>query len=467
MLDLSSLDEKGLRALQESLTPRSNKYIPVTPTPKQTAALLTNGIKEMLYGGAAGGGKSVFLLNAALQYVDIPNYSAILFRKTFSDLMLPGALIPMSQEWLNPFLQSGEVVWRDKDHRYTFLESGATLSFGYLDAVNDHLRYQGAEFQFIGFDECTQIVPEQYRYLFSRLRKKKALEVPLRVRATANPGGQFGEYYYQRFFVENEDKKRIFISAGLKDNPYLDAEAYHEALSELDDITRAQLEDGDWEIRPKGDLFDKDWILSIPQSAIPTNSRFVRFWDLASIDPKYRKKNTNKAEPDWTVGFKLGMKDGYYYITNIIKVQMKPGDIEKLIKATAIEDGYSCAIRIEEEGGSSGAFNIDNFCRKILPGYDIMGVKPVVSKIERARPVAAACQCGNVFIGDKCMNTLAFFTQINAFPSPNSKDDIVDGFSGAFTHFRPTTSITKAPEPIRDVPASEGSFWRSNSMANY
>ena len=75
-----------------------------------------------------GGGKSVYQLAAALQYVDTPGYNAILFRKTFADLMLPGALIPMSQEWLAPFLKSGEVVWKDKDKRYIFKESGATLS---------------------------------------------------------------------------------------------------------------------------------------------------------------------------------------------------------------------------------------------------------------------------------------------------------------------------------------------------
>lgn len=151
-LDFSSLNEEQLQMLQSALTPKMTKYIPITPTPKQTAALLMNNVRELLYGGAVGGGKSVYQLAAALQYVDTPGYNAILFRKTFADLMLPGALIPMSQEWLAPFLKSGEVVWKDKDKRYIFKESGATLSFGYLDTANDYFRYQGAEFSYIGFD---------------------------------------------------------------------------------------------------------------------------------------------------------------------------------------------------------------------------------------------------------------------------------------------------------------------------
>ena len=196
-----------------------------------------DAIKELLYGGAAGGGKSVFLLAAALQYADCPDYAAILFRKTFSDLTLPGALIPMSKEWLAPFMERGEVHWADKDKKYTFKESGATLNFGYLESKDDHFRYQGAEFQFIGMDECTHILPESYRYLFSRLRKKKANPIPLRFRASANPGGQYGEYYYERFFVDNKDDTgrsiRLFLPSGLSDNPHLDADAYREALAEI------------------------------------------------------------------------------------------------------------------------------------------------------------------------------------------------------------------------------------------
>lgn len=448
-IDLNGID---LQQLQGALTPRLTKYIPYDPTPKQRAFLLMNGTKEILYGGAAGGGKSVAQLMAALQYVDIPGYSAILFRKTYADLSLPGALIDMSKQWLMPFVESKEVKWSEKEKQYVF-PSGATLNFGYLESANDCYRYQGAEFQYIGMDEVTHIDPANYRYLFSRLRKPKTLQVPLRFRATANPGGQFGEYYYQRFFVEGKDAGRIFIGAGIDDNPYLDAEAYKESLAELDPIERERLLNGNWEIKASGDMLNRHWFQIVPASEVPLAARYVRYWDMAATDPK-KRKSKNKRDPDWTVGFKLAMHNGMYWIVDIERVQKTPGDVELLIKENALRDGFSCAIRMEQEPGSSGAAVIDRYARGVLQGYDFMGVTSTGSKVERARNASAAAQMGNVFITHNCRNMLPFLDECDLFPF-GIHDDTVDGFSGAFNYFRPS-SVVRVPSGIKKT---GGSYW--------
>ena len=239
-------------------------YVPHTPFVPQHVFLALDelGIEEALYGGAAGGGKSDALLTAALKYVDIPGYAALLLRKSYSDLALPGAIMDRSKEWLH----ETDARWSEVDKKWTF-PTGATLSFGYLQSANDKYRYQGAEFQMVGFDELTQFDETDYRYLLSRLRRPSEgplSHVPLRMRAATNPGGRGHRWVKRRFIDQLSDpddpvdtptkaRRRVFIPAKLRDNPATDRAAYAEKLAGLDPQTRAQLLDGDWNAREPGD----------------------------------------------------------------------------------------------------------------------------------------------------------------------------------------------------------------------
>src|SRR4051812_33400537 len=103
------------------------KFCPLFPTSKQ-AEFLASGHQEVLFGGASGGGKSTALLMAATQYLDIPEYRAIIFRKHFVDLSLPGSLIEQADSW---FWGLPGVKWSASGRMWTF-PSGATLKFSYL-----------------------------------------------------------------------------------------------------------------------------------------------------------------------------------------------------------------------------------------------------------------------------------------------------------------------------------------------
>lgn len=403
---------------------------------------------------ACGGGKSIGQLMGALQYVDIPGYSAILFRKTYADLSLPGALISIAKQWLYKYVETGEVHWSDKEKKFTF-PSGATVAFGYLDAADDHLRYQGAEFQYIGVDECTHILPASYTYMFSRLRKSDALPdfVPLRFRATCNPGGMYGEYYYQRFFVEGPAAKRVFISAGIDDNPHINKAEYVEALNELDPVTRAQLLDGNWNVKESGNMFDRLWFPTISLLEIPQYVTRVRYWDMASSDPT-KTSNRKLKDPDYTASVKLSYAQGIYYIENIVRFRKKPRETEEIIQRTADSDGYTVAIRMEQEPGSSGEITTDHYARNILNGYNFMGIRSTGSKIERAAPASAAAQSGRVFIARTCLNITPFFDEAELFPN-GAHDDMVDAFSGAFNYFRKNIS-GKMPGSMR---SGRTSYW--------
>jgi predicted phage terminase large subunit-like protein len=263
----------------------------------------------------------------------------------------------------------------------------------------------------------------------------------------------FGEYYYQRFFVDGKENGRIFISAGLDDNPHLDADQYKEALAELDPVEREQLLHGNWQIKANGDLLDRHWFTIVPHHEIPANASRVRFWDLAGTDPS-KRKGRNKRDPDWTVGFKLAHYQGIYWIEDIIRIQKKPLEIEETIKAAAAIDGYSCAIRMEQEPGSSGIITIDHYARNVLAGYDFAGVTSTGSKVERSRAASAAAQAGRVMVSDRCRNMLPFFDEADLFPY-GAHDDTIDGFSGAFNHFRSPT-LMRVPTGLKK---SGGSYW--------
>ena len=246
MVDLDAAIEPFLEA-----TVRQNPYVPIQPTVPQLAFLALQHT-EALYGGAAGGGKSVALLAAALQYVDQPGYHALLLRRTFRDLSQAGALIQLSQLWL----AGTAATWSGQDKRWTF-PSGATLTFGYCEHEADVYQYQGAQVAFIGVDELTQWPEFAYTYLFSRLRRPVDATFPLRMRAASNPGG-IGHSWVRKRFILGGTEDRIFVPAKLDDNPHLDRETYLRGLTELDPITYAQLRHGDWSATHTGGVFAAD-----------------------------------------------------------------------------------------------------------------------------------------------------------------------------------------------------------------
>jgi len=377
--------------------------------------------KEAFYGGAAGGGKSDALLMAALQYVDVPGYNAIIFRRTYSDLSLPGALMDRSQDWLAPT----DAKWSDLDKKWSF-PSGATLSFGYLENEGQKYRYASSEFQFIGWDELTQFAETQYSFLFSRLRRNTTQTdngIPLRVRAAANPGGPGHEWVRNKFIVN--PGSRIFIPAGLVDNPYLNREEYEESLMELDHLTRQQLMYGDWEAQLEGTLFNRDWFKIIDQVPEGVELRKkVRYWDLAATEEK------PGADPDFTVGCLLGIgDDGRYYILDIARFRGSPGEVETRIAKQALIDGRSVEIYMEQEPGSSGVNTIHHYRRRVLRGYVFRGIKTTGSKVERARPVSSTAEDEDyVMIRANWNHT--FLDEITAFPL-SMHDDQVDALSGA------------------------------------
>lgn len=433
-IDLSKIRNSDLLQLQKMLTPKITKFIPHTPTPKQTAFLLLDN-KEAFYGGAAGGGKSDALLMAGLQYVDVPGYAGIIFRKSYADLTKPGALIDRSHEWLGKFPE--DCRWVDKEKKWEFFSKAkgykeviSILQFGYMENYNDRLNYQGGEYQFIGFDELTHFGLDNYLYLFSRLRRLKNTYIPLRVRGASNPpDDDQGMWVKKRFIDEGVKHNRIFIPAGLDDNPYLDRAEYEESLNVLDPVLRKRLRDGDWQITRKGNMFKREWFQVV--DVLPPNRKRLRWWDMAATDEEASKKKNKSGEPDFTVGFLLSEYDGIFYIEDIVHERLAPAGTEQLQKNTAISDGYSTVIREEQEPGSAGIGVTDNKKRHLFMGYNYDAIKSTGNKAQRASLASAAAEHGLIKIYKNCRNIEEFYLEAEIFPG-GIHDDMVDGLSGSY-----------------------------------
>lgn len=405
------------RLLKARDGPKRIPFCPQEPTERQSAFLKLK-CREALFGGAAGGGKSSALLMAALQYVDVPGYAAIIFRRSYTDLALPGALMDRAREWLH----GSRAHWNDKEKTWTF-PSGATLTFAYLENENDKFRYQSTELQFIALDELSQFSETQYTYMFSRLRRLQGVSIPIRMRAGSNPGGVGHEWVRDRFVKCAPSEDRVFVPAQLEDNPHLDIAEYEASLAELDELTYQQLRHGDWDVRPDGRMFKREWFEIV--DAVPANLRWVRFWDFASSEPK------EATDPDYTVGLKMGAAvRGAFYIADVRRERNAPADVEEMVAGAAEEDGRGVPQWIEQEPGSSGVSLVSHYIRNVLRGYACHAYRNTGSKATRAAPLAVQAKAGNVKLLRGAWNG-PWLDELVAFPTKGIHDDQVDAASGA------------------------------------
>jgi predicted phage terminase large subunit-like protein len=409
--------EVKVKALHDALcVALSHGWIPHQPSPKQYRFLMLPD-DEAFFGGAAGGGKSDALLMGAIMFCHLPDYHAILFRKTLEDHKLSSGLIPRSKTWLKD-----KARWDGQSHVWTF-PSGSTISFGYLSSIDDHFRYQSSEFQYVGFDEQTHIPENQFRYLFSRLRRLKSQNhIPVRMRGAGNPDGMYVRYVKRRY-VDYETAEAPFVPARIEDNPGLDKECYLDSLSRLDPITRERLQNGNWDISDQGSMFRRAWFEIVED--YPKDCKMVRYWDKAATAPARGK------DPDWTVGVLMTKKAGVFYIVDVQRFRGTPQTNENRIRRTAEVDGREVEIFMEQEPGSAGKSDIDHYARRILVGYAFReGVRNTGSKETRAGPLSSAAEHGNVKIARGSWNR-DFLDECELFPCGHH-DDQVDAASGAF-----------------------------------
>ena len=223
-------------------------------TEKQEEFIEANAF-EVLFGGAAGGGKSYGQLIDALIYaLKYPRSKQIIFRRTYPELFQ--SIIRASLE-----LYPRDACEYKESKKYWQFKNGSIIDFGYCQYENDVYQYQSAEYDIIRFDELTHWTEFMYVYLISRCRGTNGY--PKHIKSTTNPGGIGHTWVKARFIdlgepnkvyeviLENKRKStRIFIPSFVQDNLFMmeSDPDYINRLELLPEKEKQALLYGDWDI---------------------------------------------------------------------------------------------------------------------------------------------------------------------------------------------------------------------------
>lgn len=423
----------------------------------------------VIYGGAAGGGKTYALLLEALRHKDVKGFGGVIFRKNFTQITAEGGLWDASNKI---FSQVPDAHSRKTPKYHWRFYSGAKLHFAHLDREEDLQAWQGTEIAYLGFDELTHFTKHQFLYMLSRNRS--TCGVKPYVRCTCNPDsdswvaefiswwidqdtgypirersgivrymcvlnnvirwGDSPEELEKEYNIPSTDCKSVtFIASRLEDNKILmqSDPSYLSNLKAMTEVDMERLLYGNWKIKAQAGRFFKrtqipvdGYLTQIPDDVL----YWCRAWDLAATD------EDENGDADYTAGVLIGRrKNGRFIVADVINQQIKAGDVEKLIQMTAISDrnkyGYNYRVRLPQDPGAAGKIVAKQYLNN-LSGFDVKKESVSGGKQLRATPFAAQWQNGFIDILVAPWNE-DYFSQLESFPE-SKHDDMVDASSDAF-----------------------------------
>lgn len=446
-----------------SKTPDRPQRREIKAQPGPQTVFLSTSADIAIYGGAAGGGKSYAELLEATRHSGNANFGAVIFRRTYPQIMAEGGLWDTSMD-IYPALgaqpSESKVEWK--------FPSGATVSFRHLQYDASVLEWQSSQIPLLMYDELTHFSEYQFFYMLSRNRS--ACGVRPYVRATTNPDpdswvARFISWWIDpntgyaipersgkvRWMVRKgkklmwfdskeaalpfcpteagvivPPKSVTFIAASVHDNQILlkADPGYVGNLVSLPEVEREQLLKGNWKIRRQaGSYFNRNWFEIV--DVAPQFGQDVRYWDRAATE------KTEDNDPDATAGVKLRKSpEGVYYIMDVKRIFERPLGVKQAIMNTASQEP-DCAIRLEQDPGQAGIAEVEHLIRE-LAGYNVGAVRVSKDKVTRCLPASAQAQAGNIKLVRGDWNE-DFLNELDGFDGDKDKhDDQVDALSGAF-----------------------------------
>lgn len=445
----------------------------IRPQDGPQTMFLSSEADIVVYGGAAGGGKSWGLLLEPIRYKNIPGYNATIFRTQFTDLIKPGSLWEESYKLYEnvkgaiPKLGDRQWAFRDKSGNIR-----SKVTFAYINEQNMQ-NYKGSQLCMIGYDELCDFSEKVFFFMLSRNRSTCGV-IPY-IRATCNPDpdswvAEFISWWIdpqtgyaipersgvirwmirrdekiywadskeelcERFgLVSEEDKMEprsvTFIASSVYDNKELLRvnPQYLGNLKAMAEVERERFLNGNWKIKPAAGLYFRRNQVKVVTEA-PDDIQFVvRGWDIAATE----KTATN--DPDFTAGVLIGRrKNGKFVVLDVVNQRVSAGNVETLLVNTSLSDrarfGRLYRVRLPIDPGAAGKIAADAYIKK-LAGFSVEAERVTGSKILRATPFATQWQNGNIEVLAAEWND-SYFSQLEFFPD-SKHDDMVDASADAF-----------------------------------
>lgn len=419
----------------------------------------------VIYGGAAGGGKTYSLLLECLRHIDNPDFGAVIFRRQSNQITNTGGLWDTAVGMYSPL---GAYI-RNNPYPQVIFRSGAKITFNHLQLERDVYAWQGSQIALIAFDELTHFTESQFVYMMSRNRS--LCGVKPYIRATTNPDADSWvaefiswwidqdtgypiqersgviRYFYRLdgnfLWADTVDelvekysadpklcKSVTFIASSVFDNKIL-LEANPEYLANLNGLNiveKERLLRGNWKIRPSAGLYFKRENVRIVQQVPDKIVSIARSWDLAATEITTENKN-----PDRTAGVLMArLKDGSYIVLDVIRIAANASDVRNTIKQAAKMDKAQYGmhkITIPQDPGQAGKDQALSYI-KLLAGYSVQTGPVTGDKTTRAVPFSAQWQGRNVMLLQGEWNK-EYLQELEGFPDA-LHDDMVDASSDAF-----------------------------------
>lgn len=394
-------------------TIKHNPYVMLKPYPKQSIPVfeaskdeVDKAVNSVLVGAGGYGGKSILGGILAVQYLMEPDYTCLVTRRNYAELLDTNSIWENLVEWccdaerLKPYEQKlGIPLVCEAIKTPTpkiIAPNGNTIYFKAFDRADKKQKFKSASYDRIINDEASELPPGILQFQYRSMRNTS--QIPRSIINLSNPGGESTDYLIDNFV----DGENPYIPLDWRDNPFIDKRAYEQSLNQLDYIDKQYQMYGNWHYKASaGDLIDLDTLNKAYEIGYLKKIDEPPFLSVIAVDM------AGKGRDRFVATHLALMPNGIMVREDSISIEdAYPED--KLYNF--VEDkcsAYKCyRVIFEQEPGGDSVYSLRYWRNELSNlsrdyGVTVADVKPFASKYNRARPLAKAICDGRLKFNSK------------------------------------------------------------------